>query len=272
MHLGTLLLLLALAAPAAAQEPAPGALLFGKRCGGCHTIGEGDRVGPDLLGVTSRRDRKWIAEFIRTPGAKIDAGDPVATELLAKFRGLRMPDQDLSDKDLNDVIDYLAGCTDKGGCKLVLGTVKHANDATPAEIARGQALFEGTAALSGGGPACLSCHNVRGVGPLGGGSLAKDLTFVYARLGDTGLQSALESTPFPLMKDIYAKSPLSADEAYALKAFFGHAAKDGTPPRPDRNFLYLGVLGLFAALGTIGAVWSGRLRGVRTSIVKRGQR
>ncbi len=38
------------------HERQPGQALFKKMCAPCHTIGVGDRVGPDLRGVTARRD------------------------------------------------------------------------------------------------------------------------------------------------------------------------------------------------------------------------
>jgi len=255
---------------AAAEEPSPAALMFGKKCGGCHSLGEGDRAGPDLLGVSKRRDRKWIETFIKNPGAAIDGGDAVANELLTRFKNVRMPEQVLTSDEFVALFAYIDHCGAKGGCKLALGKVRHASQATGAEIARGKQLFEGELRLSKEGPACIACHNVRGAGLLGGGTLAKDLTFAYARLTDTGITSALDSTPFPLMKEIYPKQPLSPDEAFALKAYLAAAARDGTPPRRDPNFIYLGLIGLFAALGTIGAIWSGRLRGVRRSLVQRG--
>ena len=260
---------------AAAEEASPAALAFGKKCSGCHTIGDGDRTGPDLLGVTQRRDKAWIATFVKSPGAAIDAGDPVANELLPKFKGLRMPDQQFgSDQEIDDLIAYLADCTAKGGCKPVLGKVRKASDAKPEEIALGRSLFEGTTPLGNGGPPCISCHNVRGIGVVGGGTLAKDLTFVYARLGDDGLESALGTTPFPLMKDIYAgsKKPLRPSEAYAIKAFLYDVHRDGTPPSSDHDFVYLGVAGLAGSLGMVGLAWSGRMKGqVRKGIAKRAR-
>src|SRR5262249_35219333 len=45
-------------------SPEPGQALFKKVCAPCHTIGVGDRVGPDLRGVVQRRDRGWLAKFI----------------------------------------------------------------------------------------------------------------------------------------------------------------------------------------------------------------
>lgn len=255
-----------------ATEPSPAALLFGKRCGGCHSIGEGDKAGPDLLDVTKRRDRKWLTSFILTPGTLIDGGDPVANELLAKFKGSRMPDQSLTPDELSGVIAYLEECSTKGGCRLATAKVKPARDATPADIAAGKALFEGVQPLAKGGAACVSCHTARGSGLAGGGTLAKDLTHAFARLGEQGTSSALASTPFPLMKDIYAKAPLSDQEAFKIKAFLYSTSVDPRPVSPDHDFLYLGALATLAFLGVLSAVSQKRLGGVRKNLVRKASR
>lgn len=257
----------------AAEISAREAMLVAKKCGGCHSIGEGDRTGPDLLGVTRRRDKKWIAAFIRTPGAVIDSGDSVATELYGKFKNVRMPDQTLGDEDLYGVIDYLEDCTRKGGCKLVLGPVRNARDAKPDEIDSGRRLFVGQRRFAKGGPACVSCHSAGAAGrlSLGGGMLARDLTDVYARLGDQALHSALAEPGFPLMSSIFPKQPLEEAEVFQVKAFLSSMAKTGPPPPPDRNFGYLGVLGSFFSLGLAGAVWKDRMRGVRARLVARSR-
>ena len=252
--------------------PSPSALFFGKRCGGCHSIGEGDRAGPDLLGVTKRRDRKWLTTFIRSPGAVIDGGDGVANELLTKFKGARMPDQTVTDDELTGLFAYLEECSKKGGCRLATAKVKPAKDATPDDIAAGKALFEGRVSLLNGGAACISCHSVRGAGIVGGGTLAKDLTHAFARLGEQGTSSALATTPFPIMKDLYGKMPLSDQEAFRLKAFFYSASVDPTAPPSDHDFFYIGALAALASFGAISAAWGKRLRGVRKGIVERGAR
>src|SRR5262247_2965138 len=53
--------------------------LFQSRCGACHTIGQGDRVGPDLAGVTTRRDRTWLARYLAEPDRVRAEGDPIDT-------------------------------------------------------------------------------------------------------------------------------------------------------------------------------------------------
>lgn len=255
------------AAPAGDDNPSPAALQYAKVCSGCHSLGEGDRTGPDLLGVTKRRDKAWFKKFVTNPQAVIDSGDAAAKEMVAKFK-MTMPAQTLTDAELDGLITYFEECTAKGGCKPSTGKAKKATDATPAEIEAGRELFAGTKALTNGGAPCISCHNVRGVGPLGGGTLAKDLTFVYGRLKDDGLAGALATTPFPLMKEIFAKKPLTPAEQFQLRAFLWSVQRDPTAPQPDWNFAYIGILGLGASLGLIGALWSGRLRhGIRQRIV-----
>ena len=46
------------AAPAAAESD-PAIDLYVAKCASCHTVGKGDRVGPDLAGVHTRRDAAW---------------------------------------------------------------------------------------------------------------------------------------------------------------------------------------------------------------------
>ena len=43
------------------------ALFQSKGCVACHTIGKGKLVGPDLKGVTNRRDQEWIAKWLKEP-------------------------------------------------------------------------------------------------------------------------------------------------------------------------------------------------------------
>jgi mono/diheme cytochrome c family protein len=85
----------------------PGQGLFKKVCAPCHTIGVGDRVGPDLRDVTARRERKWLLEFISDPGTVRGRRDPIALSLAAKFPAVRMPRMGLSEIDASDLLAYL---------------------------------------------------------------------------------------------------------------------------------------------------------------------
>jgi protein SCO1/2 len=91
----------------------PGQAMFKKACAGCHTIGVGDRAGPDLRGVTERRDRAWLTSFIKSPAAMRAKHDPLAMELMDKYKPVVMPNIGISDVDAGDLISYLTEETAK---------------------------------------------------------------------------------------------------------------------------------------------------------------
>jgi len=251
-------LLALLSAPGAlAQSTTQGARLFTQRCATCHSVGEGDRVGPDLHGVLERREEAWVTHFLKSPGALIDAGDPVANELLKKFNGVRMPDQPLSDEERAHLFAFLRDCTQRGmGACKPSPAEKMGTDGTREDIARGRRLFEGSEPLTHGGAACIGCHDVRGLGVAGGGTLGPNLTFAFARMGEKGMRPALAKLDGPMMGALYAQAPLTEEEQYALKAYLAEVSRDGSRPRADRDFVYLGVVGLLAALGFIGIAFT----------------
>jgi protein SCO1 len=84
-----------------------GQYLFATRCAACHTIGNGDKVGPDLLGVTSVRDRAWLSRIITEPDKLIDEKDPIATALFKKYNEVRMPRLNLAEADVNTLIEFM---------------------------------------------------------------------------------------------------------------------------------------------------------------------
>jgi protein SCO1/2 len=84
-----------------------GEYTFRNHCGACHTVGQGAGIGPDLLGVTKTRERGWLTRFILTPEKVIDEGDPIARELLAKYKQIRMPNLSLTTEDAAVIIGYL---------------------------------------------------------------------------------------------------------------------------------------------------------------------
>ena len=90
-----------------------GQALFARGCSTCHTVGRGDRVGPDLAGVTSRRSREWLSRFIMHPDKVREAGDPIALELFEKYNRVIMPSLGLSEADASDVMSYIEGETAK---------------------------------------------------------------------------------------------------------------------------------------------------------------
>lgn len=87
-------------------RPTLGQALYAARCAACHMPG-GTSVGPDLAGVVGRRDREWLARWIKSPEKLVAERDPAAIELVAKHDDVLMPNMDLTDGDVAAVIEYL---------------------------------------------------------------------------------------------------------------------------------------------------------------------
>jgi protein SCO1 len=126
-------------APNASYEQAPridisdkGRYIFTTHCAACHTIGQGDKIGPDLLGVTSVRERTWLARFIATPNKLIADGDPIATELFKKYKQVNMPNLRLGGQDTADLINFIES-----------QTAAHDKQASPSEKPAAMAIKSG---------------------------------------------------------------------------------------------------------------------------------
>lgn len=87
-----------------------GELLFSTRCAVCHRIGEGDgreRIGPNLKGISERRDPEWTLRWILEPDKVIEEGDPVVLGLLAAYNDVRMPNLGLSVEEGRQILEFL---------------------------------------------------------------------------------------------------------------------------------------------------------------------
>jgi protein SCO1/2 len=94
-----------------APKEHPGQALYLKTCAACHSIGKGDIVGPDLAGVTARRDRSWVVKYITIPNKVRAAKDPIALELRQKFKHVRMPNLGIAEAEAADLISYIESQT-----------------------------------------------------------------------------------------------------------------------------------------------------------------
>ena len=84
-----------------------GQYIFASQCSACHSVGHGDKIGPDLLGVTNARSGKWLQEFIAEPDKFLDNKDPIATALYERYRHVRMPNLRLAPEDVNSIVAFL---------------------------------------------------------------------------------------------------------------------------------------------------------------------
>lgn len=276
---GTALLLVAgLPAGMQAQDASAGQALFQAKCAACHSPGPERTVGPGLQDVAERREHDWLVEFIVAPDRLIASGDPIAEQLVQEY-GIPMPNLGVTRQQANDILAYLAGrgegsagagTAGAGSAEATGGPGGGPNDAAAGSAGDpevGRRLFRGEERLANGGASCISCHSVSGVGGLGGGTLARDLTGSAALYG-AGLPAVLETPPFPLMQTVYGDRPLTEDEVADLSAFLQAAGEGGQAEGSSRLALpAIGFGGMALLLALAGLIWRGRLRGVRKPLI-----
>ena len=83
-----------------------GKMLWTNRgCGGCHGVGR-KMAGPDLAGIEQRRSREWINKWLKETDSMI-ASDSVAMAMVAEWNGIRMPEQAITDQDIESLLSYI---------------------------------------------------------------------------------------------------------------------------------------------------------------------
>jgi len=146
---------------------------------------------------------------------------------------------------------------------------------TAYDISQGRAVFLGERRLANAGPACISCHTVKGNGALGGGRLGPDLTRVYERLqGRKNMAAWLFAPATPTMSSVFKQHGLKPEEILPLVAFFEDSARRGgqDDSAARLNFFLLGIGGAALGLVVMDAAWKGRFRSVRRTLVENARR
>lgn len=263
-------LLLAGATLAAGASPAlqgggDGEALFKEKCLVCHTIGAGKLVGPDLDGVTTRRDKQWLTDWILAPDKMLAAKDATAVQLLQEYNNVPMPNYGLTDAQVAALIAYMESAQ---------GTVvtKPTQQALPqGDPAIGRALFTGTSRLQNGGPPCMGCHSIAGLGALGGGVLGPDLTTAFNTYGDAGLANFLNTVPTATMNAVWSQQPLTPEEQADLWAFLKQASVSERPADSITQLTVLAVVGGAVLTAIAQLYWRKRLVAVRRPLVARAR-
>jgi mono/diheme cytochrome c family protein len=259
--------------PSTAQSgPADrGKQIFDAKCAACHTIGGGRKVGPDLQGVTKLHPQTWLFDFISNPEKMFASNDSNAITLLNEFR-IRMPNMGLSPDDVNAVISYLEA--QAGGAPQTTAAppakTTTTGQAALADSEKGEQYFTGRLAFQNGGPPCMACHSVPGIKFLGGGNLGPDLTTAYQSLGG-GIVSLLVNVPFPTMKPIFDKHPLTSTEAGDIAAFLQRVSSE-RPQNYAARIVSDSAVAFAILMLVILLVWRNRLTSVRKTMVEHARR
>lgn len=234
------------------------ALFTAKGCNACHTIGGGKLVGPDLQGVTELRTNEWLTKWLTAPDQMLQT-DPDAKALLAEYNNVPMPNLGLTPEEVAALIAYLGGGKTTSGATVELP----AGDATS-----GKAYFVGDKRFENGGPHCISCHSVAGIGSLGGGNLGPDLTTSGFVQSDVAFASFMGAPSTQTMGAIWANTPLTPQEQADLYAFLSRAAVTKREPSALLQIALLAIAGAAALIALAQVYWGKRLRGVRKPMIE----
>lgn len=246
------------------QTATDGEALFKEKCTACHTIGGGALVGPDLKGVTQRRTKDWLTSWITAPDKVLASNDPTAVQLFQQNNSIPMPNLGLTAGQVASLIAYFDQVDSQN-----LAVTQPAQPAPAGDPVAGRALFVGNVRFTNGGPPCMGCHSISGLGSLGGGALGPDLTGAYAKYGDVGLADFLNKVPLPTMNAVWTLHPLTLQEQANLFAFLKGAAPSTRPATALWQLAVLAIVGAALLICAAQFLWRGRLRGVRRDLVRK---
>ena len=186
-----------------------------------------------------------------------------------------MPDQALTAEQIDSILAMITDLTNKNQPFIPAGA-KLSRAIMPGDVDGGWQLFMGRARLQNGGTACISCHSIKGVGVLGGGTLGPDLTAANIKYRDPELISILQNPNFPTMTTVFATHGLTNEEIVKLFALFQDSKlRNPVPPAQagviqlDPKFFVLGVAAMLLVLALLHMAWRNRSRGVREELVRR---
>ena len=84
-----------------------GAQIFKTNCISCHTIGGGRLIGPDLEGVSKKRNADWLKQWINSSSDFIASGDADAIAIFEEYNKVAMTSFYFEDKDMDVLLAYL---------------------------------------------------------------------------------------------------------------------------------------------------------------------
>ena len=81
-----------------------GKQLFKTKCSSCHRTNK-KFIGPSPTGILKRRSPEWVMNMILNPEEMVK-NDPIARQLLIKFNGSPMANQNLTEEETRAVLEY----------------------------------------------------------------------------------------------------------------------------------------------------------------------
>ena len=86
---------------------ADGEQIFKTNCISCHTIGGGRLIGPDLEGISKKRNAEWLKQWINSSSDFIASGDADAISIFEEYNKVAMTSFYFEDEDMDALLTYL---------------------------------------------------------------------------------------------------------------------------------------------------------------------
>lgn len=89
---------------------------FKNVCSTCHTVGGGDKIGPDLAGLSKRRTVEWLVKFINYPDGMVNGDaeepgyekpDPIAVKVAALYKPQMMAEQEMTKAQVEAMLKWI---------------------------------------------------------------------------------------------------------------------------------------------------------------------
>ncbi len=134
-----------------------GEALFRTRCSSCHAIGGANaalaKLGPNLFGVTERRERQWLMRWIMEPDVMLAEKDPIAMPMFEAYNKVPMPNMRLTAQETERLMEYLRTESQRAATVLptLTGEDGQTHEASASCCQKSDQVVVGDEAAPGGG-------------------------------------------------------------------------------------------------------------------------
>jgi protein SCO1/2 len=106
-----------------------GEQIYRTRCVACHSLTGNElagALGPDLKGITQKREMQWLLDWLKAPDQMLQKKDPIAMALYEKYNNLAMPNMRLNQEEAVTLLEYIKSETQRLQGKKLIISVKAA--------------------------------------------------------------------------------------------------------------------------------------------------
>lgn len=240
-----------------------GKQLFEKNCAVCHHIGQGKLVGPDLEGITQRRDIEWLKKFIHNSQEFIKSGDPIAVQVYEEYNKALMPAfTQFSDAQITSIIDYIHEWKPAEVAVLTVDPSKRTGFSHD-EYLRGERLFHGLIPLEQGDQInCSNCHNTITSDTLNWSPSVIDLALAFMDSTAMNIYQSMNQPVSERMEQAHKGIKMNEQEIYYISAYLSHMSDKTLAEHkifPTRLMLFL-LFGFLMTLALIDLIFTRKIK------------